>query len=135
MLRADKEHLERDLKRSLLLLAEKELNFFEQCLNSVGTQAALIAGFASAIIVETASDLLLEASLGIQVAWIFATVLGMVLQILCVVSAMQLSILAAGLALRGPDGSMSYALAETRKEYRNVIRLFYSGAHFHGAWV
>ena len=42
---------------------------------------------------------------------------------------MQLSILAAGLALRGPDGSMSYALAETRKEYRNVIRLFYSGAH------
>uniref|UniRef100_A0A7S0IZD2 Uncharacterized protein n=1 Tax=Calcidiscus leptoporus TaxID=127549 RepID=A0A7S0IZD2_9EUKA len=81
MLRADKEHLERDLKRSLLLLAEKELNFFEQCLNSVGTQAALIAGFASAIIVETASDLLLEASLGIQVAWIFATVLGMVLQV------------------------------------------------------
>eukprot|EP00965_Chrysotila_dentata_P073617 2431877-Pleurochrysis_carterae.AAC.1 len=51
----------------------------------------------------------------------------MVLEISCVVFAMQLSILAPGLALRGPEGSMSFSLSETRKEYGNIINLFYAG--------
>eukprot|EP00316_Scyphosphaera_apsteinii_P019966 CAMPEP_0119331174 /NCGR_PEP_ID=MMETSP1333-20130426/79972_1 /TAXON_ID=418940 /ORGANISM="Scyphosphaera apsteinii, Strain RCC1455" /LENGTH=628 /DNA_ID=CAMNT_0007340705 /DNA_START=61 /DNA_END=1947 /DNA_ORIENTATION=+ len=132
MLKADKEHLETDLKRSLILIEEKELNFYEQCLNSVGTQAALIAGFASAIIVETASEIMEDSPLSLQVFWIGATTLGMLLEIMCVVAAMQLSILVPGLALRGPDGSMSYSLSVCRDEYNVVIRLFYSGlAFFH----
>mmetsp|Transcript_36577 Transcript_36577/g.77085 ORF Transcript_36577/g.77085 Transcript_36577/m.77085 type:complete len:232 (-) Transcript_36577:693-1388(-) len=130
MLLADKEHLERDLKRSLLLLAEKELVFFEQALISVGTQAALIAGFASGIIIETASDLLPDAHMAIQVGWIFATTTGMVLEISCVVFAMQLSILAPGLALRGPDGSMHPAVDGMMIEYRTAYYSFVLGLVF-----
>lgn len=46
MLYADKRALETNLKVSLLAIREKELNYYSQNCLAVGTQAALLAGFA-----------------------------------------------------------------------------------------
>ena len=51
----------------------------------------------------------------------------MIFETLCLVKAMMLSILTAGLALRGPEGSMTHALKVMRDEYRNVHFLFMGG--------
>jgi hypothetical protein len=48
MLYADKRALETNLKVSLLQIREKELNFYTQNCLAVGTQSALLAGFAYA---------------------------------------------------------------------------------------
>ena len=42
MLLADKNDLQEDLKRELILLEEKELKYFISCCNAVGTQAAVV---------------------------------------------------------------------------------------------
>ena len=52
MLLADKYDLQEQLKLSLLQIEDKELNFFTQNCYTVGTQAALIAGFVFSAIVE-----------------------------------------------------------------------------------
>ena len=49
------------------------------------------------------------------------------LEIMALVKAMQLSIMGLGLALRGPEGSMTRAVLVMRSEYRGMQRLFYSG--------
>ena len=59
--------------------------------------------------------------------WAAVTVLAMLLEIMAVIKAMQLSIMGPGLALRGPEGSMTRAVLVMRSEYRKVHRLFYSG--------
>ena len=55
MLLADKFDLQEQLKLSLLQIEDKELNFFTQNCYTVGTQAALIAGFVFSAIVEARS--------------------------------------------------------------------------------
>ena len=46
MLYADKRALETNLKVNLLAIREKELIYYAQNCNAIGTQAALLAGFA-----------------------------------------------------------------------------------------
>ena len=46
MLYADKQALETDLKVCLLAIRERELDFYTQNCRSIGTSAALLAGFA-----------------------------------------------------------------------------------------
>ena len=52
MLLADKHNLQQELKLNLLHIEEKELNYYTQNCYTVGTQAALIAGFVFSAIVE-----------------------------------------------------------------------------------
>ena len=56
MLLADKRDLQNSLKVSLLQIEEKELNFYTNNCMTVGTQAALLAGFAFAAVVEIRYD-------------------------------------------------------------------------------
>ena len=49
---ADKHDLQQKLKLSLLHIEEKELNFYSQNCYTVGTEAALLSGFAFTAIVE-----------------------------------------------------------------------------------
>lgn len=60
------------------------------------------------------------------VAWL-VNLLVMLLELCALVKAMHLSILMPGLALRGPEGSMTRALSVMRIEYRRVHGFFCAG--------
>ena len=131
MLLADKHNLQQELKLNLLHIEEKELNYYTQNCYTVGTQAALLAGFAFAGLVEVDDTLTdetrLSAHLAMQMGWSVSCVVALCLEIMALVKAMQLSIMGPGLALRGPEGSMTRAVLVMRSEYRGMQRLFYSG--------
>ena len=136
MLLADKRELQNNLKVSLLQIEEKELNYYTTNCMTVGTQAAMLGGFAFAALmkVETADthagksfvEIFREDALCF--VWYISAVLGMLLETFALVKSMQLSILAPGLALRGSkEGSMTQALVTMRTEYHRVHMCFYSG--------
>jgi hypothetical protein len=128
MLLADKYDLQERLKLNLLQIEDKELNFYTQNCYTVGTQAALISGFAFSAIVEARDmDNITPA---FKTSWSIVTVLAMIFDLMCVVKAMQLSIMAPGLALRGPEGSMTRAVMVMRGEYKTLHRMFYTGLGF-----
>jgi hypothetical protein len=134
MLLADKHDLQNKLRLNLLQIEEKELNFYTQSCYTVGTQAALLAGFAFGAITEVDIDASYHVVL--QITWLVSIVLAMILEIGAVVKAMQLSILGPGLALRGPDGSVLRAILVMREEYVRARNMFYAGlVFFHAAVV
>ena len=138
MLLADKRDLQNSLKLSLIQIEEKELNYYTNNCMTIGTQAAMLTGFAFAALVEVKLDdyLRLAESQGylfeqvLMCAWYLCAMLAGLLEMFTLVKAMQLSILAPGLALRGPEGSMTRALVTLRHEYKRVHTLFYAGLFF-----
>ena len=56
MLYADKRALETNLKVELLEIREKELNFYTNNCQNIGTQAAMLAGFAFAGMMQPLPD-------------------------------------------------------------------------------
>ncbi|KAL1526559.1 hypothetical protein AB1Y20_015267 [Prymnesium parvum] len=129
MLLADKRDLKNKLKLSVLHIEEKELNLYTDNCNTLGTQAALLSGFAFAAIIETpASEFSFEAQrTNSKSMWYSVTIVTMLLELAALVKAMQLSLWAPNLALRGPEGSMTVSLIVMRAEYRKVHALFYAG--------
>jgi hypothetical protein len=99
---------------------------------TIGTQAALLAGFAFTGIVEAPWDFFDEINVhyAVRSLCVFSTVLGMLFEILAIVKAVQLSILGPGLALRGSEGSMTRALSVLRHEQRRLHWQFYIGLFF-----
>ena len=124
MLLADKRDLQNSLKLSLIQIEEKELNYYTNNCMTIGTQAAMLTGFAFAALVEVKLDdyLRLAESQGylfeqvLMCVWYLCAMLAGLLEMFTLVKAMQLSILAPGLALRGPEGSMTRALVTLRHE-------------------
>ena len=131
MLLADKHNLQQELKLNLLHIEEKELNYYTQNCYTVGTQAALLAGFAFAGLVEVDDTLTdetrLSAHLAMQMGWSVSCVVALCLEIMALVKAMQLSIMGPGLALRGPDGSMHNAVQGMTTHYRFTLTCFSLG--------
>lgn len=125
MLLADKHDLQQKLRLNLLQIEEKELNFYTQNCYTIGTQAALLAGFAFSAMCEVEIDRTYGEHT--QALWLISIVLSMTLEIGAVVKSMQLSILGPGLALRGPEGSVARAIMVMRDEYKKVNALFYAG--------
>ena len=128
MLQADKADLKNQLKLRRLQIEEKELRFYAQSCSEVGTQAALLAGFAFGAM--TGVDIDSDSSAAIQATWLFSICMAMLLEIGALVKAMQLSILGPGLALRGPEGSVAHAIHVMREEYAYSKKLFYAGLFF-----
>ena len=56
MLLADKRDLQNSLKLSLIQIEEKELNYYTNNCMTIGTQAAMLTGFAFAALVEVKLD-------------------------------------------------------------------------------
>ena len=54
MLYADKQHLKTEVAVDLLRVREKEMNFYSSNLSTVGTQSALLAGFAFGLFLNAA---------------------------------------------------------------------------------
>lgn len=129
MLLADKLELQATLKQELVGLQEKELNYFIRCCQLVGLQASMVGAFAFTALTEQKGLSLNEVHeqpVVAAISWLL-TFIVILLETCALVKAMGLSILTAGLALRGPDGSMSRALEVMRVEYRTVHFLFVTG--------
>ena len=133
MLLADKHDLQASLGLALVCIEERELNFYTQNCYTVGTQAAMLSGFAFAAIIDGVAETVVDrdgTSLYMQAFWSLSTMLAMLLEIMTVVKSIQLGIMGNGLALRGPEGSMTRAVLVMRTEYKSVHRLFYTGLFF-----
>merc|ERR1712185_61096 len=99
---------------------------------TVGTQAALLAGFAFTGVIEAPWDYLEELDVPeyLTALCVCSTLFGMLFQILAIVKSVQISILGPGLALRGSEGSMTRALSVMRHEQRRLHWQFYIGIFF-----
>lgn len=122
MLYADKRALETNLKVSLLKIREKELHFYTQNCIAIGTQAALLSGFAYAGIIQvdipdTANELL-------KSCYLCVTTAAMGFELIAVLNSTLCSMMGPGLALRGPDGSMHRAVDGLMMEYRVTFLFF-----------
>ena len=100
MLAQDRIALSTSLQSAALEIRERELNLFHDSLGSVGTQAALFAGFAFSALVEFEIP---EELTGGWVTWVFTLlcVITLILNLNCVVHAISVSVWGPGLALRG----------------------------------
>ena len=116
MLAADKLQLQSALKQQATALKEKEFNLHHTNLMTVGTQAAVLAGLDITMFIEFAppdddrwpSEYVHVARV-IRCIYYSIIVAAFCCNILVVSHTTVLSVMGAGLALRGPDGSMMTA--------------------------
>ena len=134
MLAADKLSLQSSLKQQATALKEKEFNLHHSNFMTVGTQAAVLAGLDITMFIEfTPPD---DAAWHTDTQWIarplkmlyYAIIVGAFCANMIVVSqTTALSVLGAGLALRGPDGSMMTATEGLYEERSSVFKTFAMG--------
>ena len=125
MLYADKRALETNLQVSLLKIREKELQFYTQNCIAIGTQAALLSGFAYNGIIQV--DIPSDASDWLKTCYLCVTTMAMGFELIAVLNSTLCSMLGPGLALRGPDGSMHRAVDGLMLEYRLTFLFFTLG--------
>jgi len=125
MLFADKRALETNLQVSLLKIREKELQFYTQNCIAIGTQAALLSGFAYNGIIQV--DIPEESSDVLKALYLCVTTAAMGFELIAVLNSTLCSMLGPGLALRGPDGSMHRAVDGLMLEYRLTFVFFTMG--------
>lgn len=125
MLHADKRALQQNLKVNLLKIREKELHFYTENCVAIGTQAALLAGFAYSGVIQV--DIPEQANDTLKTAYLCVTTVAMGLELIAVLNSTLCSMLGPGLALRGPDGSMHKAVDEMMEEYRLTFLFFAVG--------
>ncbi|KAG8462380.1 hypothetical protein KFE25_012200 [Diacronema lutheri] len=126
MLHADKAALENNLQVSLLKIREKELIFYTKNCSAIGTQAALLSGFAySSIIGISFTDG--DVGTPMQMLYTAVTATAMTVELIALFNATMCAMLGPGLALRGPDGSMHRAVDGLTIEYRICFLFFALG--------
>ena len=123
MLYADKRALQTNLKLDLLEIREKELNFYTTNCSNLGFLSSIFAGFASTALMTHVS----KEYRVLHFLYLFATVCALGLQLATLVSTTLLAMLAPGLALRGPDGSMNEAIDGMIGEYRTAFLMLLLG--------
>ncbi|KAL7563594.1 hypothetical protein ACA910_004496 [Epithemia clementina (nom. ined.)] len=134
MLAADKLQLQSALKQQATALKEKEFNLHHSNFMTVGTQAAVLAGLDITMFIEFNPPS--ETTWQEEHRWLcrslravyYATIIAAFCANMIVVSqTTALSVLGAGLALRGPDGSMMTATEGLYEERRSVFKTFAAG--------
>uniref|UniRef100_A0A7S2F3N5 Uncharacterized protein n=1 Tax=Octactis speculum TaxID=3111310 RepID=A0A7S2F3N5_9STRA len=139
MLRADKLLLQSNLRQNAIKLKEKEFNLHHDNFANVGTQSAVLAGFAVTALIE------FQVPMGtprlLQLAYYCCVMVSLSANLLCVANTTSLSVLGTGLALRGPDGAMVRAVEGLYEERKQVFLSFAIGLYmmlfavFFGAWI
>ena len=109
-------------------IREKELNYYSQNCLAVGTQAALLAGFAYSGLTQVAIPL--DSEYVLKLLYLLMTTTAMCLELIAVMNTTLLSMMGPGLALRGPDGAMDKAVEGLALEYRNIFLAFALGITF-----
>mmetsp|Transcript_15632 Transcript_15632/g.26337 ORF Transcript_15632/g.26337 Transcript_15632/m.26337 type:complete len:210 (+) Transcript_15632:273-902(+) len=125
MLAADKLLLQSNLKRNATELKEKEFRLHHDNFSAVGTQAAVLAGFAVAALVEL--DVPAHTSAFLQFCFFVSTIVSLAANLQCVASTTCVSVWGSSLALRGPDGSVLKAVESMFQERRRIFCLFAVG--------
>mmetsp|Transcript_23484 Transcript_23484/g.65335 ORF Transcript_23484/g.65335 Transcript_23484/m.65335 type:complete len:295 (-) Transcript_23484:162-1046(-) len=134
MLAADKLQLQSSLKQQATALKEKEFTLHHSNFMTVGTQAAVLAGLDITMFIEfNPPD---DAAWSTDLQWLsrtlrciyYTVIVGAFCANMIVVShTTALSVLGAGLALRGPDGSMMTATEGLYEERAAVFKSFAVG--------
>eukprot|EP00538_Stauroneis_constricta_P013570 CAMPEP_0119548168 /NCGR_PEP_ID=MMETSP1352-20130426/2149_1 /TAXON_ID=265584 /ORGANISM="Stauroneis constricta, Strain CCMP1120" /LENGTH=319 /DNA_ID=CAMNT_0007593357 /DNA_START=204 /DNA_END=1163 /DNA_ORIENTATION=- len=131
MLAADKLQLQSAMKQQATALKEKEFNLHHSNLMTVGTQAAVLAGLDITMFIEfnPPHDGAWEADMkliprAIKFIYYIMIVAAFCSNMLVVSHTTVLSVLGAGLALRGPDGSMMTATDGLYEERASVFKIF-----------
>ena len=109
-------------------IREKELNYYSQNCLAVGTQAALLAGFAYSGLTQVAIPL--DSEYVLKLLYLLMTTTAMCLELIAVMNTTLLSMMGPGLALRGPDGSMHPAVDGMMEEYQSAYLNFVLGLIF-----
>ena len=109
MIVAERSALRTRLAQQGLAIHEKELDWMENSLEAVGTQAALLAGFAFEGITIPDEDLGNAGSVNALVFNVCCAI-AFAAEVFCVVNTTLLIVWGPGLALRGPEGSMKRAV-------------------------
>uniref|UniRef100_A0A7S3JQ87 Uncharacterized protein n=1 Tax=Aureoumbra lagunensis TaxID=44058 RepID=A0A7S3JQ87_9STRA len=122
MLAADKLMLEASIRQSAMSLKEKEFLLHHDNLNTVGTQAAVMAGFSVTALIEFGP--LKDGNRILKFFYYNAVIIAMAANILCVVQTTCLSVKGTSLAMRGPYGSVAKAVDGMYAVRRRVFALF-----------
>jgi len=108
MLAADKLLLRSTVKQRAIQLREKELTLFNDNFNAVGTQSAVLAGFAMTSFAEI--DLPHNAFYAQKACLHLFVTISICANLMCTASTTFVSVWGSGKALRGKDGSMDVAV-------------------------
>lgn len=130
MLAADKLQLQSAIKQQATALKEKEFTLHHSNLMTVGTQAAVLAGLDITMFIEfqpppneSFGDFMMVAR-AIKFVYYLMIVSAFCSNMIVVSQTTVLSVLGAGLALRGPDGSMMTATDGLYEERVAVFSVF-----------
>jgi hypothetical protein len=130
MLSAENVALENKAIQLMLQIREKELNYITNKYNAMGTQAALVGGFA----VTTLTSLEVGVSVPNILRWFFFVTssisVGSALH--CILNATFVTVWGPGLALRGPRGSMAKAYYGMIREQGQIFGSFVTCLFFFG---
>jgi len=132
MLAADKLQLQSALKQQATALKEKEFNLHHSNMNTVGTISAVLAGlditllieFSPADNVEWGNDRMIMIARVLKFLYYVTIVAAFCSNMIVVSQTTLLSVLGAGMALRGPDGSMMVATDGIYEERNSVFLAF-----------
>ena len=127
MIVADRRELETSVRQRAMQIQREELNVFVDNMQTLGTQSAFLAGLgwsAMTLDYEATDSLVVEMGLYVSGA------LAVGLHILCAFICAFTTIRAPALAIRGPDGSMTKALAGMYEERKLSLRLYGFGLFF-----
>ena len=109
MQRAEQELLLQNSNQEVLAIRQQELTYFSTFFNSFSLQAALLAGFVLNSLNDNEYDRFAGHQLADYVYWIFSAVL-FAAALHCILTTVYCTVYGAGLALRGPVGSMVRAV-------------------------
>ena len=139
MLAADKLLLQSNVKQRAIQLREKELNLFNDNFNAVGTQSAVLAGFAMTSFAEI--DLPHNAFYAQKACLHLFVTISICANLMCTASTTFVSVWGSGKALRGKDGSMDEAVDGMHAERAFIFSCFGVGlittllALMSAAWI
>jgi len=139
MLAADKLLLRSTVKQRAIQLREKELSLFNDNFNAVGTQSAVLAGFAMTSFAEI--DLPHNAFYAQKACLHLFVTTSICANLLCTASTTFVSVWGSGKALRGKDGSMDQAVDGMHAERAFIFSCFGVGlittlmALMSAAWI
>jgi len=128
MLAADKLLLRSTVKQRAIQLREKELLLFNDNFNAVGTQSAVLAGFAMTSFAEI--DLPHNALYAQKACLHLFVCISICANLLCTASTTFVSVWGSGKALRGKDGSMDEAVDGMHDERTFIFSCFGVGLIF-----